>query len=522
MDSIRRVPKTPPHLPKEKPSSSVQKNLPARTKTSVTPTKKQTRFFLGGASILLFLFIFTFFFLFGKSLFIGHHIQFQNTARPSLLSDLKRLAVSFVDGEDFLLRGEKDGRINILLLGRAGERYPGKNLTDTVMIMSIDTHTKKVALLSLPRDLYVPIQNTNLSTKVNALYQYDLREGGELHIVRSSIEHIIGQPLHYFFMIDFDGFEKTIDTLGGIAIEAQRDFYDTRYPGKNYSYETFSLKKGWHILDGATTLKYVRERHDDPEGDFGRAKRQQQVLQAVKDKAFSLRTFLNVFTVNDLLNTLGENVTTDMTLEDIEEFLRLAKTIDTENITSFVVDAWKKESLLRVSHVPVGTINAFILVPRTGNWKEIREVNENIFHLDTRNMNQKNIEEEHATITLLYAEEDSLAAKKIRDFMIETLSFAKENITLLGILENQPEQSMITDRSVPQKSFSIDALLKKFSLEQTLSLHSSLPDRDTSDIIMVIGKNLGQSLNFEETFGLREEKEEIFLEEPFSSQYNIR
>jgi len=86
--------------------------------------------------------------------------------------------------------------------------------------------------------------------------------------------------------------------------------------------------------------------------------------------------------VNDLLNALGESVKTDMPTSDMAVFLKLTKTLDTENVTSLVVDAWKKDSLLSVSHIQVGPVTAFILVPRVGNWSEIRDLAENIFRLD--------------------------------------------------------------------------------------------------------------------------------------------
>ena len=159
------------------------------------------------------------------------------------------------------LEGEDTGRINILLLGRAGERYPGKNLTDTVIIASIDTAARKAGFLSLPRDLFVPIPETGLSTKLNSLYQHGLSRGDGADAVVSSVEHITGIDIPYFVILDFDGFEKIIDDLGGIRIFSERDILDTRYPGKNYSYETFELSAGWHTLDGKTALKYARERH---------------------------------------------------------------------------------------------------------------------------------------------------------------------------------------------------------------------------------------------------------------------
>src|SRR6185369_16950039 len=351
------------------PVSEPEKEVPlAKDFSQDFRTKKMVRNSVFSLFFGLFFLCLTFLgFLLFRGFSASQNMQFENKS-GSFFTQMKGLTTSLFSEKRTPLRGEREGRINILLLGRAGEHYPGKNLTDTVMVMSIDINEKKVALLSLPRDLYVPIHETDLYTKLNSLYQYGLSDDRDASPVKKTVEDITGQPIHYFLTVDFDSFEKIIDTLDGIQVNALRDFYDTRYPGKNYSYETFELKKGWQTLDGKTALKYVRERHDDPEGDFGRAKRQQQVLQAVKEKAFSAGTLFNIFTLNSLLGTLGENIKTDISLEDMGKFLDLSRTIDTQNITSIVVDAWKKESLLRVSHIQIGPIAAFILVPRVGNW----------------------------------------------------------------------------------------------------------------------------------------------------------
>lgn len=437
------------------------------------------------------------FFLF-KSFSVSQSILIENSPQASFFSGIKHLAFSFVGNKRPLLRGEERERINILLLGRAGERYPGRNLTDTVMLMSIDTAAKKVALLSLPRDLYAPISNTNLFTRINSLYQYGLSQGQGITPLRSSVETITGQTIDYFFILDFDGFEKVVDVLHGIPVDVVRDFSDPRYPGKNYSYETFEIKKGWQTLDGATALKYVRERHNDPEGDFGRAKRQQQVMQAIKDKAFSLGTLLNVFAVNALLDTLGESVKTDMPLDDMAALLQLAKTLDTENVASLVVDAWKKNSLLRVSHVQVGPVAAFILVPRVGNWSEIRDLAENIFRLDELAVRHKHIRDEQPTLTILSLQEDAAVAQKMKRLTMEETRFSAVSLAPIPPLENRPNESMIMDRNGLQKPFSLDELIKKFSLKKTYFLPFSLPPSDTSDFVIVVGSDLADTLSFEE------------------------
>src|SRR3989344_207608 len=505
MDSLHKSPPQRPPAPAEPQAGyPAYPYLPPETAPdAVTPApqgspRRLQSIILGICGIALFLLIAAVGFFLYKGLSAGRSIQLDNIRSTSFFADMKHLATSLIQDKKRFLRGEKEGRINILLLGRAGERYPGRNLTDTVMVMSIDTQSRKIALLSLPRDLYAPVPDTVFSTKLNSLYQYGLSNQVGIDPLRASVETITGQKIDYFFILDFDGFEKAIDALGGISVDVPRDFYDARYPGKNYSYETFEIKKGWHALDGATALKYVRERHNDHEGDFGRAKRQQQVIQSIKDKAFSLGTFLNIFAVNDLFDALGESVKTDMSLDAMEGFLRLAKTLDTENITSIVIDAWQKESLLRVSHIQVGPIAALILVPRTGNRNEIRDVSENIFRLDELKARHNRIASEQSTLTIIALPADALVAQKMKRLAIEEMEFSAVSLIPLSVLENRPEKSMLVDRSSLEKPFSLDELLKKFALTKADRLAVPLPAADTSDFVIVIGADLADTLSFDE------------------------
>src|SRR3989344_3528580 len=470
MDSLHKSPPQRPPAPAEPQAGyPAYPYLPPETAPdAVTPApqgspRRLQSIILGICGIALFLLIAAVGFFLYKGLSAGRSIQLDNIRSTSFFADMKHLATSLIQDKKRFLRGEKEGRINILLIGRAGERYPGRNLTDTVMVMSIDTQSRKIALLSLPRDLYAPVPDTVFSTKLNSLYQYGLSNQVGIDPLRASVETITGQKIDYFFILDFDGFEKAIDALGG-----------------------------------STALKYVRERHNDPEGDFGRAKRQQQVIQSIKDKAFSLGTFLNIFAVNDLFDALGESVKTDMSLDAMEGFLRLAKTLDTENITSIVIDAWQKESLLRVSHIQVGPIAAFILVPRTGNWNEIRDVSENIFRLDELKARHNRIASEQSTLTIIALPADALVAQKMKRLAIEEMEFSAVSLIPLSVLENRPEKSMLVDRSSLEKPFSLDELLKKFALTKADRLAVPLPAADTSDFVIVIGADLADTLSFDE------------------------
>lgn len=467
--------------------------LPKRTWSNYKKDRSLKRNFLSFVVILFFVTGLFVLYILYQGVSLGREIQFENTNKGSLLIDMKNLAVSLVTPNRETLLGEKDGRINILLLGRAGTHYPGRNLTDTVMVLSIDTKGKKVALLSLPRDLYVEIPDTSLFTKINSLYQYGMNNHEGVDPLRTAVENITGSAIHYFFILDFDGFEKIVDTLQGIPIDVTRDFYDPRYPGKNYSYETFEIKKGWQTLNGATALKYVRERHNDPEGDFGRAKRQQQVIQAIKEKAFSLGTFFNIVMINNMFNVLGESIETDMTINDMEQFLSLIKTLDTKNVTTFVVDAWKKESLLRVSHIDVSGISAFILVPRIGTWSEVHNVSNNIFHLEEIKIRKQKIKEENTSIELITNTENSLTAQEIRNYLIEEIGIKEVIITLIP-LGNIKEKSMIQEGTNGKKPFSLDELLKRFSLERSDTAPQTNRE-EAVDFSLIIGNDLIQAFS---------------------------
>jgi LCP family protein required for cell wall assembly len=498
MDSVRRAqPKNyPPITPVTRPAS-IQKTpseiakptlqAPAQKTALFTDRRPFLKKYLLRFSLLLFCVLIISIGIFGVRL-LGtiNTMQLKNQDSPSLLSQVGLLTQAFRDNPDDHLKKTSEGRINILLLGRAGESYPGKNLTDTIMLASIDTEKHKVGLISLPRDLYITLDDERVSAKINSLYQYGLNQNRSTDIVKKAVSEITGEPIHYTFILDFDGFEKIIDSFGGINVEVMRDIYDERYPGKNYSYETFELKKGWQTLDGKTALKYVRERHDDPEGDFGRAKRQQQVISALKEKAFSNSFLYNFDTMLKLMDILGESVKTDATLAEMESFFALSKKVDTQNIETLVIDAWKKESLLRVSHVPLGGVSAFILVPRSGNWQETKEASQSIFSRELIQKRQEELLKEQSSLTIIYPSEKRSQAISIKNLLEE---FFGRNIELLSFADydSWPEQSMLLDRTALQKPWSLDTIMKKLSLEKKDALPIALPETTKSDFLLLLG-----------------------------------
>ncbi|MDI6777714.1 MAG: LCP family protein [Patescibacteria group bacterium] len=397
-----------------------------------------------------------------------------------------------------ILRGEENGRINILLLGLAGENYPGENLTDSIIVASVNPKTYQTAMLSVPRDFYVRIPDTNSYTKINALYArgHD-RHGKETEGVedlKSALTEITGLPIHYYVALDFDGFKKVIGELGGVKIQVPKDIHDERYPGPNFSYQTFDIKQGLQTLDGETALKYARTRHDE-DGDFGRAYRQQLILESARSKAFSIGTLLDVAAVNNILNILGDHLRTDVGLDELESFLELSEKIDTHLTINKVLDAGQPDSLTAVSHVFLGRVRAFILIPRTGNYDEIQELAKDIFNLDLIERKKKEIENEKAIATIVNRSGSANFGQKLATLLGKMGYDAK----IAKSVEVSPRQDSVIFDISKTKPFSLEDMAKKFSAEISQNFSANLSAAcANADLCLVAGSDLTDNLDYEE------------------------
>ena len=395
------------------------------------------------------------------------------------------------------LSGFTEGRINILLLGRANTHKSGKDLTDTIMLASINTTDYTVGLFSLPRDLLV--SHGNSYGKINALYQSGLRNNVGADYIINAVEDVSGQIIHYYIVMDFEGFIKIIDVLDGINVDVSSHIKDERYPGPGYSYETFEVYPGLQKFNGEIALKYARTRHDS-DGDFGRAKRQQQILQASRNKAFSLGTIVNPIKISEIFDVLGEHVHTNISPNEIEPFITLFKKLDTQNITTVVIDAWKPGSLLVSARKSSAGMNISGLLPRIGNYREVRDRAENIFNLNKIAQREKDIQNERPTITLVNTTDDSQITQRITT-TLRSIGF--ENITTYIPLQKTKKQITSRDRSIiidatrGAKPFSLDELLKKLPIEKSDENTAILTDVH-SDLVIMIGENMKEHYTYTE------------------------
>ncbi|MBI3366768.1 LCP family protein [Candidatus Roizmanbacteria bacterium] len=324
---------------------------------------------------------------------------------------------------------------NILLFGYGGGKHEGAYLTDTIMLFHVDLRLKKAVLFSIPRDLWVKLptkSGADFHMKINALYQLELGEIGDVstmypdlnqsqfgsrndaEFTKYILSQSLGVPIDYYGTVDFEGFKKAIDVLGGVDVNILNSFEDPEYPvdGKEKElcdkqteelfkkvetflkpgfnpnererifkedpktqefiknatdspelafpcrYEKLEFKKGLTHMNGEIALKYVRSRHSMQDGsDFGRSARQQQLMKAVKDRVLSIGFVPKII---PLLDELGNHVKTDFGLDEIKKFVGLANTIKDYQFITFVIS---DQNLLKYSWSNNGQS---ILVPKEG------------------------------------------------------------------------------------------------------------------------------------------------------------
>ncbi len=196
------------------------------------------------------------------------------------------------------------GAMNILLLG-SDSRNPDftganadKSRSDTIILMHIQADHKHAYLISIPRDLYVPIPGHDRD-KINAAFAY-----GGLPLVIRTIEGFTDVRIDHLALIDFAGFERVTDALGGVDMTVEQTITSIHKP-----FRTF--KKGPNHFTGAEALDYIRQRYQFPDGDISRARHQQQFLRAIMDKAASSGTLANPGKLNAFLQAVTKAMTVD-------------------------------------------------------------------------------------------------------------------------------------------------------------------------------------------------------------------
>jgi LCP family protein required for cell wall assembly len=271
---------------------------------------------------------------------------------------------------NLVARGLKDDRVNILIFGVGGEQHPSKDqLADAIMLISLKPSTGQVAVVSVPRDLWVRVGAYGMHriNYAHAVGNQSGYPGAGPGLLTDTVSKIFNQPVHAFVRIDFLAFEKVIDTLGGIDVYCQRGFQDFLFKD--------GFSKGWQHLSGKRALAYARYRYiNGPEGDnFARELRQQQVVNAVREKLqhADSQTVLRLVAA---MPTLSASTQTNLTTPQMLALYRRFRAVDPGNIRHVSL-----KPLTQVFDVMRLTEPGEAVRPRIGDYRELQAVEKSIF-----------------------------------------------------------------------------------------------------------------------------------------------
>lgn len=273
---------------------------------------------------------------------------------------------------------DKD-RINILLLGIGGEEHQeGGLLTDSIMIVSLKKSTGKVAMISIPRDLYLQLPGEDKYEKVNAAYVLgEEKYKNGLDYSKKTIGYITGLYIDYAAAVDFEAFKSVVDALGGVTIHLDQRFIEDKQwwcDEKWQNCKPFIVEAGNQTLSGDNALFYVRSRFSS--SDFDRARRQQQIMLAIKDKVFSLGILTKPLVINQLLNAVAKNVKMDIMPWEIPNLINLAQKANKDTIVRKVFDISENGLLYQTFNKD----GVFILLPLGDNFDKMRDACQKIFN----------------------------------------------------------------------------------------------------------------------------------------------
>jgi LCP family protein required for cell wall assembly len=366
------------------------------------------------------------------------------------------------------LKGENSGRVNILLAGNSADDvgHNGGNLTDSIMLISIDTRHNKAFLLSIPRDLWVRIPN-NGHQKINAAYvdgqADDFNAKGYPSGGMGQLEQIVSQnfgiPINYYALVDYTALRAAVNDVGGIQINIQSDdprgLYD---PSIDYATHgpLVRLTNGVHTLNGEQALDLARARGDAygsygfAGSDFERTQNQREMLVALKSKAVSAGVLANPAKLSSLFDTIGSNVKTDFKLGEVHRLYDITKQINGKNIQSLSLNQANGKNLLTSYAAPDGES---ALIPAAGR-DDFSDIQAFLKRLTSSNP----IVQEGATVAVLNGTTTDGLANKLKS----KLTADQLIVDRVADSPNPPQATTVVIDNTGGKKPATSALLTKF------------------------------------------------------------
>jgi polyisoprenyl-teichoic acid--peptidoglycan teichoic acid transferase len=391
---------------------------------------------------------------------------------------------TFVRSAGRKLKGEDADRVNALILGIGGEGHDGPNLTDTMILVSYQPSTKKVALISIPRDLDVNVPGYG-DVKINSINAYaeERQKGSGAEETAKAVSEIMDQPISYWVRIDFSGFEKAIDTVGGVDVTVDRSFVDQNYPVSDLSdqVKTISFAAGPQHMNGATALEFARSRHgsNGEASDFARSARQEKIIVALRDKLLSAGTLLNPVTVQTLFSTFRGSVSTNLAAWEIVRMTDDFSGIKTSDIKNLVMSD---------ANVVVPTINnagAFVLLPKDGDWQNVKDFVANAFNGPASPETLAAAEPPKINVEILNGTNIVGLAQKTAS-LLEAAGFSVSRVANAD--QKDYEKTVIYDVS-GNNSAAITKLRTIIDANLSPEIPAAITPSDKTDFLIILGKN---------------------------------
>ncbi len=378
----------------------------------------------------------------------------------------------------------QDGRVNILVAGNSADDvgHNGGDLTDSIMILSINTRNNTALMLSVPRDLWVDIPDVGHS-KINAAYP-----NGGMDLLQETVEENLGLTINYQVLVNYHAFQELVGAVGGITITIKstdpRGIYD---PSLDYTSRTCcALAKypnGPVTLNGKQALNLARARGDAygsygfPAADFDRTQHQRDMLLAIKDKASSSGVIANPFKVANLVEAVGNNVKTDLQINEIETLYTYMKKIDNSKIDSYNINTLKgKGTTMLTGYTSPNGQSALIPAAGLDDFSDIQAQITKILTADA-------VTKEAATVVVLNGTDSTGLASK----QIETLEGKGMDVTT-GDAPAKQTASTVIDNSGGGMPNSLAYLKKKYgaTVVTNAALVANYP---SADFIVILGDN---------------------------------
>ena len=388
------------------------------------------------------------------------------------------------------LKGEDRGRVNVLLAGNSIDDpgHGGAELTDSIMLVSIDTKDNSAMMLSIPRDLWVDIPGDG-HAKINEAYVTGTRQGfsesdypaGGMGLLQKVVEENLGVPIDYYGLINYSAFRDMVNAVGGIDVTINssdsRGLYDPNIAKADGG--PLKLSNGTHHLDGQTALNLARARGESfysygfPQSDFDRTAHQRLMLIALKNKITSTGVLANPVKLSNLMDSLGKNVTTNFTLSEIRRLYSIGTKIDGSNILSLSLNNANGKNLLR-SYTTYSGGSALIPAAGLDDFSEIQ------LYLKKVMSNDKVAKENASVVVLNATDEYGLAGKnakmlEAKGMTIATVADADKVSTTSSIIDNSKGQKPATKK------------LLETLYGSNVSTSSSYSSRYKADFIIIVG-----------------------------------